>query len=152
MTVWCRRFSIRIRLVLCLILPAEAFPRTPEQAGSTVYKSILSGSPSCRASHQAHAFNSAGFSWQLLQALQCLRLRRVGHRETEVHVMVPGSAAPCHVDFLLVPHNNLAEVRLPSDVVPSTASITETVVYTVLTFDVLVHACNRRAAVSGSSL
>ena len=39
--------------------------------------------------------------------------------------MVPDSAAPCHVDFLLVPHYNLAEVRLPSDVVPGTASITE---------------------------
>ena len=32
--------------------------------------------------------------------------------------MVPVSAAPCHVDFLLVPHNNLAEVRLPNDAVP----------------------------------
>ena len=28
------------------------------------------------------AFNSAGFSWQLLQALQYLRVRRVGKRDT----------------------------------------------------------------------
>ena len=31
--------------------------------------------------NQAHAFNSAGFSWQLLQALQYLRARRVGHQD-----------------------------------------------------------------------
>ena len=31
--------------------------------------------------NQAHAFNPAGFSWYLLQALQYLRLRRVGHRD-----------------------------------------------------------------------
>ena len=55
--------------------------------------------------------------------------------------MVPDSAAPCHVDFLLVPHYNLAEVRLPSDVVPGTASITETVAYNVLTFDVFSCMC-----------
>ena len=34
--------------------------------------------------NQAHAFNSAGFSWQLLQALQYLRVRRVGHRDTSL--------------------------------------------------------------------
>ena len=32
-------------------------------------------------------------------------------KETEVHVMAPDSAVPCDVDILLVPHNNLAEVR-----------------------------------------
>ena len=55
--------------------------------------------------------------------------------------MVPDSAAPCHVDFLLVPHYNLAEVRLPSDVVPGTASFTETVTYNVLTYDVSSCMC-----------
>ena len=45
-------------------------------------------------------------------------------KETEVHVMAPESAAPCDVDFLLVPHNNLAELRLPSDAVPGTPCIT----------------------------
>ena len=58
---------------------------------------------------------------------------------------VPDSAAPRHVDFLLVSHNNLSEVRLPSDVVPGTACttdcITEIVVYTVLTFDVFSRMC-----------
>ena len=34
--------------------------------------------------NQAHAFNPAGFSWQLLQALQFLRVRRVGHRDTSL--------------------------------------------------------------------
>ena len=54
--------------------------------------------------------------------------------------MAPESAAPCDDDFLLVPHSNLAEVRLLSDAVPGTACITacitEIVVCTVLTFDV----------------
>ena len=34
--------------------------------------------------NQAHALNSAGFSWQLLQALQYLRVRRVGHWDTSL--------------------------------------------------------------------
>ena len=57
-------------------------------------------------------------------------------KETEVHVIASLSAAPCDANFLFVHHNNLAEVRLPSEVVPGTACITETVVHTVLIFDV----------------
>ena len=34
--------------------------------------------------NQAQIFDSAGFSWQLLQALQYLRVRRVGHRDTSL--------------------------------------------------------------------
>ena len=48
-------------------------------------------------------------------------------------------------------HINLAEVRLPGDAVPGTACVTETVVYRAYLRRVLVHAWNRRAAVSGSS-
>ena len=62
-------------------------------------------------------------------------------KETEVHVMAPDYAAPCDVDFLLV-------VRLPSDAVTGTACITETVVYTVLTFDVF--SCMRAFTVRQS--
>ena len=45
-------------------------------------------------------------------------------KDAEVHVIALDSAAPCFVDFLPVPHNNLAELRLHSDAVPSTACIT----------------------------
>ena len=45
-------------------------------------------------------------------------------KEAEVHVITLDSAAPCFVDFLPVPHNNLAELHLHSDSVPSTACIT----------------------------
>ena len=40
-------------------------------------------------------------------------------KDTEVHVMVPDSAAPCHVDFLLCPGTTIScrGKRLPSDVV-----------------------------------
>ena len=58
--------------VLCLILPAEACPRIPESAGSKVYISTLPGEflpMNIAPGNQVHAFNSAGFSWQLLQAL-----------------------------------------------------------------------------------
>ena len=41
-----------------------------------------------------------------------------------MHVIALDSAAPCFVDFLPVPHINLAELRLHSDAVPSTACIT----------------------------
>ena len=68
--------------------------------------------------------------------------------------MAPESAAPCDVDFFLVPHNNLAEVRLPSDTVPGTACITacitEIVVYTVLSFDVF--SCMRATIVRQSQV
>ena len=70
--------------------------------------------------------------------------------ETEVHAIAPDSAAPCDANFLFLHHNNLAEVRLPSDAVPSTACITETVVYTVLTFDVF--SCMRAIAVRQSQV
>ena len=72
--------------------------------------------------------------------------------ETEVHTIALDSA-PLD-DFLLVPHNNLAEVRLPSDALPGTACITacitETVVCTVLTFDVF--SCLRAIAVRQSQV
>merc|ERR1712136_456067 len=41
-------------------------------------------------------------------------------KESEVHIMAPDSGAPGDVVFLPVPHNDLAEVRLPSDAVPGT--------------------------------
>ena len=66
-------------------------------------------------------------------------------KEAEVHVVALDSAAPCFVDFLPV-----AEVRLHSDAVPGTACITETVVCTVLTFDVF--SCLRAIAVRQSQL
>ena len=71
-------------------------------------------------------------------------------KETEVHAMAPDSAAPCDAYFLLVPHNNLAEVRLPSDAVPGTASTTEIVVYTAQTFDMF--SCMRAIAVQQSQV
>ena len=73
-----------------------------------------------------------------------------------MHVMAPESAAPCDDDFLLVPHNNLAEVRLPSDAVPGTACITacitEIVVYTVLTLTTTPSGASRLRASLCSSL
>ena len=60
--------------------------------------------------NQAHAFNSAGFRWQLLQALQYLRVRRVGHRDTSlenpflsrsvVKVMASGMASQTYAEDL----------------------------------------------------
>ena len=67
-----------------------------------------------------------------------------------MHAIAPDSAATCDADFLLVHRNILAEVRLPRDAVPSTACITETVVYTVLTFDVF--SCLRALTVQQSQV
>ena len=78
MSVWCAK------VVLCLILLAEAFPRIPGSTGldglhvDTVREFLPT---SVAPGIQAHALNPAGFSWYLLQALQYIRVRRVGHRD-----------------------------------------------------------------------
>ena len=69
-------------------------------------------------------------------------------KETEVRAIAPDSAVTCDADFLLVQRNILAEVRLSRGAVPGTACITETVVYTVLTFDVF--SCMRAFTVRQS--
>ena len=77
-----RSYPLGVPVVPCLILPAEACPRTTESAGCTTLHidTVREFLPmSIAPGNQA---NSAGFSWQLLQALQYLRVRRVGHQNT----------------------------------------------------------------------
>ena len=88
MTVWCRRVSVRIRLV-CSSGSLSYSPCRSLSAHywiSGLYTLHIDTVREClplsiAPGNQAHAFNSAGFSWQLLQALQYLRVRRVGHRK-----------------------------------------------------------------------
>ena len=69
-----------------------------------------------------------------------------------MHAIAPESAAPCDADFLLVHRNILAKVRLPRDAVPRhRMHHGDRCLHRAYLRRVLVHACNRPAAVSGSS-
>ena len=145
--------------------------------------------------NQAYAFNSAGFSWQLLQALQYLRVRRVGHRDTSLENPVLSRSFESHGFRYGLPdfsRESCAAVRMHTDpesylprrlkctpalltrrllVTPACASQQscrgaftqrrgarhrlhhgERCLHRAYLRRVLVPACNRRAAVSGSPL